>query len=407
MQRLQYWLRFIQYVARRYREDNCNRSAAALTYTSLFAVVPLMTVMYVMLSAVPSFQSVGSQIETFIFDHFVPSSGLEVQVYLQQFSQQARKLTGIGVALIAITAILMLRNIENIFNHIWRTRENRRGLASFLLYWAMLSLGPLFLGLAFGITTYLLSLKVLMEQVHTMGLGQYILPFTPYLLTSAAFTLIFAAVPNCRVPVKNAVIGGLLTALSFEIAKQLFARLVANTSFELIYGTFAAIPLFLLWIYLSWLILLAGAEFVQALGSFQPRSGQQFSDLTQGLAVLERVARRHQSGRVISDHELTHSHWLFEHYTLATDRWPIIRDQLLSADLIRTTQSGDYILGRDLRHFTLWELTQLLGQPTDYLINGKDKVCSWFEQCQQQLNEAEAHNKKILDVPLTQLFSME
>ena len=249
MQGVNYWLNFGRYVINRYREDDCNRTAAALTYTSLFAVVPLMTLMYATLSIVPAMESVSTSIESFVFENFVPTTGHEVQAYLQQFSQQARKLTGAGIGLLAITAILMLRNIENIFNKIWRTRENRKGLSSFLLYWAMLSLGPLFIGLAFAITTYLLSLKVFSEQVEAIHLSQYLLTITPYLLTSAAFTLIFTAVPNCKVPFKHAVSGGLLTSLCFEAAKYLFALLVSNASFEVIYGTFAAIPLFLMWIY--------------------------------------------------------------------------------------------------------------------------------------------------------------
>ena len=401
---LNYWLSFIRYIIKRYREDDCNRSAAALTYTSLFAVVPLMTVMYATLSMVPAMQSISTTIESFVFENFVPTTGHEVQAYLQQFSQQARKLTGAGIALLAVTAILMLRNIENIFNQIWRTRENRKGLSSFLLYWAMLSLGPLCIGLAFGITTYLLSLQVFSEQVDKTHIGQYLLTFAPYLLTSAAFTLIFAAVPNCKVPIKHAAIGGLLTALCFEIAKFLFARLVANASFELIYGTFAAIPLFLMWIYVSWLIVLAGAELVQALSAFHPRSGHHLDDLTLSLAILERLATQHRQGEPIDDNELLQEPWLLGHYSVSADRWPGLRDKLLTAKLLGITQSGHYVLGKDLHHFTLLELLQLLDLTPQLCELKADSNTPWYHTVQKVLHETQDQQQAAYSMTLGELF---
>ncbi len=101
-----------RYVQKRYVADGCSHSAAALTYMSLFALVPLLTVMYAILSAVPAFQEVGEQIQALIFDNFVPATGQEVQNYLTQFSEKARKLTGVGIAFLGVTAILMLKNIE-------------------------------------------------------------------------------------------------------------------------------------------------------------------------------------------------------------------------------------------------------------------------------------------------------
>ena len=399
-----YWLNFARYVGNRYREDDCNRSAAALTYTSLFAVVPLMTLMYATLSMVPAMQSVSASIESFVCENCVPTTGHEVQAYLQQFSQQARKLTGAGIGLLAVTAILMLRNIENIFNKIWRTRENRKGLSSFLLYWAMLSLGPLFIGLAFAITTYLLSLKVFTEQVDSSHIGQYLLTFAPYFLTSAAFTLIFTAVPNCKVPFKHAAIGGLLTSLCFEIAKYLFTLIVANASFELIYGTFAAIPLFLMWIYLSWLIVLAGAEVVQALSAYHPNSGHDVDDFTLSLAILELLSRKHRQGIAVSDHLLLQKPWLLDHYSVSNDRWPSIRDKLLNAKLLGMTQSGDYVLGRDLHHFQLKELLHLLNMTAQLNdIEGAAQT-PWYQRVQRLLDDQQQQLQPTLSITLGQLF---
>lgn len=397
-------LKLLLYVRKRYVDDGCRHSAAALTYMSLFAVVPLLTVMYAILSAVPAFQEVGLQIQQMVFDNFVPSTGQEVQDYLSQFSQQAQSLTGVGVAFLGVTAILMLKNIEKAFNGIWKTRDNRGGLSSFLLYWAILSLGPIFIGLGLAISTYLTSLKILVE-VDTIGIGPHLLRLAPYILTSAAFTLLFAAVPNCRVPIKNALVGGVVTALVFEIAKWAFTSVIANTSFQLIYGTFAFIPLFLLWIYLSWLIVLAGAELVNAMSGFNTKPETPYSDLTMALAVLELLWRNHKTGDTIAEQDLLRKRWLFGRHSLSADQWTPIRDRLFYGGLLRIADNGHYVLGRDLADFSLWDLTQLLGLALQPLNNLTADYPHWFERCNSQLATSDESNQQQLSHPLADLFT--
>ena len=397
--------KLIRYVIQRYNADGCSHSAAALTYMTLFAVVPLMTVMYAILSAVPAFQEVGMQIQELIFNNFVPSTGQEVEQYLQKFSTQARKLTGVGVAFLGITAILMLKNIEKTFNAIWKTRDNRSGISSFLLYWAILSLGPLCIGLAVGISTYLTSLDIITEQVEMFHVGPFLLGLTPYLLTSAALTLVFCAVPNCRVPIKHALIGGIITACIFELAKQLFTEIVSNTAYQTIYGTFAAVPLFLLWIYFSWLIVLAGAELVYALGGFSSDADDMFSDTIICLGILELLWRQHQQGDTISEHKLLQTSWLFNRYSLSPESWLNIRDLLFKEGLIRVADNGQFILGRDLSQFTLWDLSCLLGHNTDTSQDAYLQSADWFQRSLEKINYDQQQSQKNLSVSLAQLFS--
>ncbi len=260
--------KFIAYVIRQYINDGCSQRAAALTYTSLFAVVPLITVMYSVLSFIPQFQHLGSEIESFIFVHLMPNSGQNVQSYIHSFSQQARQLTSAGIAFIAITAWLMLRSIESMFETIWTASTKRRGFNSFIMHWTILSLGPIFLGLALLVATYLASIKYIHSFSDLLFATPILLYLAPFALMVIGLTLLFALVPNCPVKTKHALIGAMLTTTAFEAARSLFSWLVGFTSFELIYGTFAAIPLFLIWIYTSWLIVLAGAEWVHALGYY-------------------------------------------------------------------------------------------------------------------------------------------
>ena len=137
---------FARFLAHRFVTDKAPNSAAALTYTTLFAVVPMMTVMFSMLSLIPAFHGMGESIQTFIFRNFVPSAGEAVETYLKSFTTQARHLTWVGVVFLAVTAFTMLVTIEKAFNEIWRVRQPRRGVGRFLLYWAILSLGPLLWG---------------------------------------------------------------------------------------------------------------------------------------------------------------------------------------------------------------------------------------------------------------------
>ncbi|SFQ05816.1 membrane protein [Geopseudomonas sagittaria] len=252
LEHLQAARRFVVHLVGRFFADRGPQSAAALTYTTLFAVVPLMTVTFVMLAAVPAFRDLGEPIQAFIFRNFVPSAGEQVQAYLRGFSTQARELTWLGVAVLVATALLTLHTIEDAFNHIWRVRRARRGLSSFLLYWAILSLGPLLLGLGFAAGTYVTSLQLISGPRALPGAGTLI-GLMPLLTGIAAFTLLYAAVPNTRVPLRHALLGGCFSALAFEVAKALFALYVSQfPGYQLIYGAFAAVPLFLLWIYLAW-----------------------------------------------------------------------------------------------------------------------------------------------------------
>ncbi len=161
----------------------------------------------------------------------------------------------------------MLVTIEKAFNEIWRVRQPRRGVGRFLLYWAILSLGPLLLGAGFAVTTYITSLSLLHGPDALPG-AETLLGLMPLAFSVAAFTLLYSAVPNARVPVRHALMGGVFTAVLFEAAKTLFGLYVSLfPGYQLIYGAFATVPIFLLWIYLSWMIVLFGAVLVCNLSS--------------------------------------------------------------------------------------------------------------------------------------------
>ena len=238
----------------RFESMERRRDAAALTYTTLFALVPVITVTYSIIRGMPSLQALGQQAHTDLLAYVMPEGSELISQYLVQFSEQAQQLTWLGVVFLFATAILLLQTVEEQFNRIWRVEVARSAVQRFFRYWAVLSLGPVLFVVAQGVSSLLASFTL-----FETGNLPWIAVLIPWLLTTAAVTFVYMLVPNCRVPGKDAVIAALLVATVFESGKFLFARIIGLfPSYQLIYGAFAAVPLFLMWVYLSWLVVLFG-----------------------------------------------------------------------------------------------------------------------------------------------------
>ena len=394
---------FLVYALRRFLSDGCPQSAAALTYMSLFAIVPMLTLMYSMFSLVPAFQELGGQVEEFISPKFLPSSGQENTQYLSEFSNQARKLSVAGVAIILVTALLMLSNIEKTFNHIWATTGSRKGLAGFLVYWAILSLGPLLLAVGMIMSTYLMSLRLMVTEVDSLGLVALLFSYLPWLLTWLAFTLLYVAVPNCKVRVVYAAFGGLITTLLFETAKALFGQLVAHSIYTNVYGAFAVIPLFLIWIYLLWMLILFGAELVRSLETFQYQGRDtELPDLLAVLIILWQCWRRQQKGRSLSDRSMGI-------IGLNVEQWRRLRNVLLGQGVLEKTASGQYVMIRDADTIRLLDISGWLGQG----FGGDDQVLSeklvkahpWIASYDGLMRENRQMTEQNMTTSLQKLFS--
>ncbi len=322
---------------------------------TLFAVVPLMTLMYSMFAIIPAFQGFGDQVERLIFENLVPSSGVEVQAYLREFSSQARQLSAVGGFILIVTAYLMLSNIEKTFNRIWQTAGGRRGLNAFLLYWGVLSFGPLLIGLGLLMHTYLLSLQLLVEELDKFQLGAVVLQYLPWLMTWAGFTLVFVAMPNCRVVFRYALWSGLLTTLLFQVAKALFALLIVNSSYHTVYGAFAMVPVFLLWVQLCWMIVLAGAELIRALETFSANYKPcHFPDLIAALVICAKCLHFQHRGEAITDSDILIS-------GINERQWSRLRLLLLKQSILMPMAESRYVLTRDPAKLTLLELNHALG----------------------------------------------
>lgn len=251
---------FLKEIINQFIEDNLPMRAGSLAYTSLLSLVPLMTVSLTVMSAFPIFKPLGLQLQAYLFQNFVAASAKSVQTYLLNFSSQALNLSATGMLFLVITSVLMIFNMEQAFNAIWRVKRSRKGIAAFMLYWGLITFLPILIGMGFAITSYVFSLPFIQITTTTLGLHRVILSYFPYLLTFIAFTVLYITLPNCKIYIRHAALGGIIATLLFESAKFGFGIYVLNfPTYELIYGALAAIPIFLLWIYLSWLIILFGA----------------------------------------------------------------------------------------------------------------------------------------------------
>ena len=259
--------RLAAHVWRHFSEDRLFDEAASLSYTSLLSMVPLLAVVFGVASAFPVFQQWSDQLQSFVFANFVPASGDQIQVYLVGFLDSVSKLTLPGTLFLILTALLLMLRIERAFNLIWRVPAARSIRNRVVMYWAVLTLGPLALGAAIA-----LSAQPIFEQVavgasthsnwRAMGV---------FSLSWLAFTLMFLLVPNRRVNFMHALVGAFLSAILFGLAKKAFVAFVANASFSVIYGALATIPIFLFWLYLVWIVILLGASLAASLTTFNDR----------------------------------------------------------------------------------------------------------------------------------------
>ena len=394
----------IRYLISRFGTDHCSETAAALTYMSLFALVPLLTVLYTMASAIPAFQGMEENIQDLLFEHLMPETSSDIETYLSDFSQQAKNLTGVGIGFLVATAVLMLRNIEKAFNKIWRTRENRGAVSSFLLYWAVLSLAPLTIGLALAISTYLASYAVMFQDYDVMGAGSILLKFSPLLLSAGGFTLIYVAVPNCRVPFKHAIIGGLVAAIAFNIARSAFTGLVVGSNYTFIYGAFAAVPLFLLWIYLSWNIVLMGGILVHSLSAYQTMEEAGRPTVLKALDVLYLFWQQQKSGSGVREIELLDN----RHEALKgldSETWRELRDIFLQKKLIAQNDRGRYLLCRDLHEISFWQIKEWINEELPLVKEDIDAHLSWQDDAYRLLKDQRGQQREQLDISLADLFA--
>ena len=293
--------RFAMQVLLRFRADRCLQLASSLTFTTLLALVPLLTVMLTVVSAFPVFSGLTGQIDGFVASHVLPEQiGRTVLRYFDQFSQRAGRLTLIGLAVLAVTAFANMLTIERAFNAIWRVHYRRPLVQRIVVYWAILTLGPVLIGASLTMTSYLITASSGVARAIPF-FGVLVLWLVPFALTTAAFTLLYYVVPARQIEPRDALIGGLVAGILFELAKRGFALYVLKVpSLAMVYGTFATFPIFLAWIYLSWVVIALGAVVTAMRPDYghllDERARALGADFCEAVEVLIALAEAHAKG---------------------------------------------------------------------------------------------------------------
>jgi membrane protein len=253
-------LRFLHRVVTRLRDIDLARTAGSLSFTTVLAIVPLVTIAFSFVARFPIFEDWLKVLEQFMLRHMLPfSAASEIRGHINAFAEQAARLTGISIALIAITAALAVATVEREINAIWGIRGGRSLPKRIVVYALGLTAGPVLLGASISITTGLVMHSLAVVSLRKT-LGAQIAQTLPFLFATAGLTLLYKAVPERHVGIVPALAAGALGAAALEIAKHGFGWYLARMStYQVLYGALAALPIFLLWIYLCWIIILAGA----------------------------------------------------------------------------------------------------------------------------------------------------
>lgn len=355
------WLRaYGRHLIEHFRQDRCFEAAGALSYTTLLALVPLMAVVIGVISAFPVFDYGINQLQDFIFFNFVPAAGDVIREYLDQFVERSAGLTGAGTVFLVATAILLMSTIEKSLNRIWRVDRPRRPTNRLIVYWAVLTLGPLLLGASVGLTSVLSALPMLAPEFVRGWLQSAILALTPFVVALLAFTLIFLIVPNRRVRWHHALAGAVFSALAFELSKRGFVFYISNfPTYERLYGALAAVPIFLVWIYMSWVVILLGASVSAALTTFNYRRAawrwNPRHHLILAVRLVSHMWHAQRRGKGIS------STTLLAREEAATDgELQMLLGAMDRAGIVQRDEDGDWFLIADLSEVTLGDLYRAL-----------------------------------------------
>jgi membrane protein len=287
----------MRFAGRRLNEERLPQVAGSLTFTTVLALVPMLTIAFAIFTTFPLFNTFRASLEAYFIKSLMPQSiGNTILGYLAQFSTKATRLSAVGAVALILTAVAMMLMIDRIFNHIWRVKTSRPFGQRIVVYWAVVTLGPLLIGGSMSMTSYVITATNDVTRDMPL-LGSMMYTLISVLLTMVAFTLLYMAVPNRLVEWRDAAWGGLVAAIAFEIAKRIFVVFVAKfPTYTVIYGALAAVPIFLVWIYVSWLVVLLGAVIAAALPVVKyerwwhvPAPGSEFVDAVEVLKVLHQA----------------------------------------------------------------------------------------------------------------------
>ena len=300
-------VRFVQFVILLWEQFNRDKviiRASGLAYSSLLATVPLIAVIFAVLTAFGALDDLQVQVQSFLLSNFLPTQHDDIVTLLDQFTANTTKLGFFGFAFLTLAAILLLDSIESNFNDIYHVTSRRRIIAKITAYTSVLVFGTLFIGASISISARLEAMLLRGVSVDLSWITRQMSLLFPLILAFLAFLLVFMVVPYTRVRFKSAVIGAATSAILFEVGKNLFANWVGQSvRYSTVYGSLAVVPIFLIWLYITWIVVLIGLEigfthqhFLTLLRSRVVRGGPDGDRVGTGLRLFTLVAQRFEDG---------------------------------------------------------------------------------------------------------------
>ena len=252
--------KFLAHLYNRFDQDGCSHLAASLAYSTLLSLVPLAMVGFLVLSRFPILKGTGEALQQFILQNFVATSANVIASHLNEFLSSVQVLSWTNIVALIVVSVLLMYNMVRSFNRIWHVQLRRSLALSFIVYVLILFLTPIFFGVLLLLSSYLASLPLISGTTTVLFLKKPLLIILPYAVSFVTFTFFNWILPSAKVKLWHAVVAGFLTTLLFETAKYIFTLyLTYFPTYRLIYGAFATIPIFLIWIYVCWSIILFGA----------------------------------------------------------------------------------------------------------------------------------------------------
>jgi membrane protein len=402
---LRRWHALARFVWRQFGQDQCLSSAGMLTYTTLLSLVPLLIVVLSTVSAMPGVEKWNVQIQDFLFRYFLPEAQESIAERLESLTQGRGGLTATMGVFLIVTSLILMSNIENALNRIWGVRTARSLAGKFVVYWSMLTLGPVLLGASLALSSYFFSLDILIQAQQQSAVRAVLETLTPYVVGALAFFLLFVIVPNRKVPWRHAILGALITAILFEVTKKGFGLYIRTfDSYSVLYGALGSIPIFLVWIYLAWSVILLGASLTASLDSFRYREPGKLWPTREEFELLYRIVghlwRGQREGRGSSvPHLLAKESGADDHQIQQ------LLENLRLARMVRRDDEGDWLLVRDLAEVSVGDLyaTGDYVWPMDGLRrSSRDR---WQSALAELLEQTQSPLAAVLDMPLKQLYS--
>jgi len=340
-------LDLVRFARRRLTEERLPQVAGSLTFTTTLAIVPLLTIVLAIFTTFPMFGKLRSTLEANFVQMLMPRAISNTIISnLTQFASKATGLSAVGAVALVFTSAALIGTVERALNQIWRVRQPRPLLQRVLVYWALVTLGPLAFGISLTITSQLFTATGSISTALPF-IGAAFYTVVSVALTTGAYALLYMTVPNRYVDWRDAVWGGLVAAIAFEIAKRVFAIFIRQfPTYAIIYGALAALPLFLLWLYLSWMITLVGALLASALPVvkyerwwYQPVPGGAFVDAVAVLKVLH-------GGAALTGTALVSSSQIRAHTRIGYDEMTDLLERMVGAGWVGRVQAEQTVQAR-------------------------------------------------------------